>query len=31
MLTGIYTKNRHGKNIYMFRVGVYPFKFGCMY
>ena len=27
MLTGIYTKNRHGKNIYMFRVGVYPFKF----
>ena len=26
MLTGIYTKNRHGKNIYMFRVGVYPFK-----
>ena len=26
MLTGIYTKNRHGKNIYMFRVGEYPFK-----
>ena len=26
MLTAIYTKNRHGKNIYMFRVGEYPFK-----